>query len=218
MKCSGCGADNGEAAVVCEFCGTALATTADNSQQVAFVRVKASAAYAARNSPQRLARLPRHTALHKVALYGFFIVFIGGGLFVFVMALVMAGFFGVVGGSDFGGPGAALSLVPLCLGGVPLLLVVLGVWAFWHSAQKIQTHERAPVESLAAVVVDKRTHVSGGGDNSRASTAYYVTCQTEDGQRCEYPVWDGGVYGKLAAGDAGVLFVRAGCALDFDRA
>lgn len=51
MKCSGCGAENMAAAVVCEFCGSALATTADNAQQAAFVRVKASAAYAAQNPP-----------------------------------------------------------------------------------------------------------------------------------------------------------------------
>jgi len=218
MKCAGCGAENMAAAVVCEFCGSALETSADNGQQAALARVKASAVYAARNSPQRLAQLPRHSAVHKAAIYGFFVVFIGSALFVFVMALGITGVFGLVAGSGARGPGAAFSLVALCMGVVPLLLVALGVWAFWHTAHKMQTRERAPVDALAAIVLDKRMYISGGGDGSRASTEYYVTCATEDGQRCEYQVWDGALYGKLAAGDAGVVFLRAACALDFDRA
>ena len=217
MKCSGCGAENLAAAAVCEFCGSALPTAVDEQPHAAFDRVKASGAYAARNSPQRLARLPNYTAVHKVATYGFFFAFIGVGLFIFLMMLGVAGIFGVVGGSVSRGPGAAFSLVPLCMAVVPLLLVALGVWAFWKTSSKMRTQERAPVESWAVVVVDKRSHVSGGGHNSGASTAYYVTCETDDGQRREYQIWDGGVYGKIAAGDAGVLFVRAGCALDFDR-
>ena len=217
MKCSGCGAENVAAAVVCEFCQSALAITADNAQEAALERVKASAVYAARNSAERQARLPDYTAGQKVLVSVFFAMFIGVALFIFVVALVMAGFFGVVGRSEAGGPGAALSLVSLCISVVPLLFVALGVWALVHTTRKMRTQERAPVEAVAAVVVDKRTHVSGGGHNSSASTAYYVTCQTEDGQRREYRVWGGEVFGKLAAGDAGVLFIHAGCALDFDR-
>lgn len=217
MKCSGCGAENLAGAAICEFCGSALPTVADDRPLASFTRVKASKAYAARSSPQRLARLPSYTAVHKVATYGFFFMFIGVGLFIFVMTLVMAGMFGVVGRAMGRGPGTAFSLVPLCMAVVPALLVACGVWAFWKTSGKMRTHERAPVQSLAVIVVDKRTHVSGGGDDSRASTAYYVTSETEDGQRREYQVWDGEVYGKMAAGEAGVLFLRAGCALDFDR-
>jgi len=44
-----------------------------------------------------------------------------------------------------------------------------------------------------------------------------VTCETEDGSRDEYQVWDGKMYGKVSAGDAGSLFLRSNYGLDFDR-
>lgn len=39
----------------------------------------------------------------------------------------------------------------------------------------------------------------------------------EFGDRQEYRFWDGSLYGRIAADDGGILFVRAGYGLDFDR-
>jgi len=77
--------------------------------------------------------------------------------------------------------------------------------------------ENSPVEAWPAVIIDKRTHVSGGSGNSSSHTSYFITCEAEDGERKEYQVWDGNLYGRITADDAGILFVRSGYGLDFDR-
>jgi len=134
-----------------------------------------------------------------------------------VVMLGMAGVFGIAGFRAGGGLGSAVSLAPLLMAVFPLGFVVLGVFLMRHFKTKVHALENDPVESLAVVVVDKRTEVSGGGSNSSASTSYFITCEAEDGERREYQVWDGKLYGRLTAEDAGVLYIRAGYGLDFDR-
>ncbi|MCA9122724.1 MAG: hypothetical protein H6822_20620 [Planctomycetaceae bacterium] len=59
------------------------------------------------------------------------------------------------------------------------------------------------------IIVAKRALASGGGSDSSATTDYFATCDTDDGSRDEYQVWDGKTYGKIAVDDAGVPFVRS---------
>ncbi len=217
MKCRSCGADNSPTEVKCNHCGSHLPNNTKSEKAAIFAQIKASNQYKDRNSLERLARLPKVSGLQKAFLHIFFVVFIGGSGF---MALIMLGMAGVIGFGGFqagGGSFAAFSLAPLLMAVVPIGFVVFGVFLFRHLKKKMESMEDDPVNALPAVVIDKRTHVSGGGNNSSSHTSYFITCEVEDGNRKEYQVWDGAMYGRLTADDAGILFVRAGYGLDFDR-
>jgi hypothetical protein len=95
--------------------------------------------------------------------------------------------------------------------------VVLGIFLWRKTRKKMDSIESDPVQAIPVIVVDKRTQVSGGSGDSSASTYYFVTCESEDGDRQEYQLWDGSLYGRIAADDGGILFVLAGYGLDFDR-
>lgn len=178
----------------------------------AFERVKASAAYAARNSPERLAQLPNMNTGGQAGSLFFLALFIG-------MALVL--FFGVwfmfLGIPVAGGRDGWLLAFSLAFSAACLLVAAFGIRLLVRALRRIRQVAASPVLSMAALIVDKRSETSGGGEHSSNWTHYFVTCQTEDGLRHEYSVRDGKVYGLVTAGDAGVLFVRADWMLDFDR-
>ncbi|PQO39402.1 hypothetical protein C5Y96_02110 [Blastopirellula marina] len=109
------------------------------------------------------------------------------------------------------------SIIPFCMGIVPLGMFVMGVFMAIRMFQNFQTMRDGKVDAIAAIVTGKRTQVSGGGENSSASTSYFVTFEFEDGQRREFPVLDGSLYGRVSEDDAGVLFSRDKFAVDFDR-
>ncbi len=217
MKCSSCGADNAPDAVTCNYCGSHLPLTSSGERSAIFARIKSSAAYAACNSPQRHARLPKVGGLQKAFLFVFFAIFIGGAGMMTIFMLGMAGVFGVFGAHGGGGMGAAFSLIPILMAIVPLGFVAVGIFMFVMMRKKMNAVENDPVQPLPVIVVDKRTHVSGGSGNHSASTHYFVTCELENGSREEYQVWDGSLYGRMSADDGGILFLRAGYGLDFDR-
>lgn len=217
MKCRSCGADNPSSAVACGHCNSHLPLSGESEKQAVFARIKSSGEYADRESPQRHARLPKPSTLHKAMLTVFFIVFIGGSAVMCVFAVGMAGVFGIFGSQVGDGFGAAIGLVPLLMALMPLGFVVGGFFLMRQMRKKMHAVEHDPVQAIPVVVVDKRTHVSGGSGDSSTSTQYFITCENEDGERNEYLVWDGKLYGRVQADDAGILFVRAGYGLDFDR-
>ncbi len=217
MKCKSCGADNSVDVVTCAYCGSHLPMSENTEKTAVFARIKSSAEYTDGNSRERHARLPKYGNIQKVFLGVFFVMFIGGGAFMFIVLLGMAGIFGLAGSQARGGFGAAFSLVPLLMAIVPLGFVVLGIFLSLGIRKKMKSIENDPVQTIPVIIVDKRTHVSGGSGKSSASTNYFVTCETEDGSRKEYQVWGGKTYGRISADDAGILFVRAGYGLDFDR-
>jgi hypothetical protein len=186
-------------------------------RRAAFARIKESKQYAQSNSPERHAKLPKFHAAHKAFMVIFPLMFVGVALFIFVMALGMGGVFGFMGFRMGGGPGGAFALAPICMSIVPLGMAAFGVYLFVAMQKKMRSIETSPVVALPVVVVDKRTQVSGGSGDSSAQTHYFVTCETEDGERKEYPVWDGNLYGRMAVQDAGIVYLRADHALDFDR-
>lgn len=217
MKCASCGGENPLTASLCSYCGCSLERpAAGGDRRSTFARLKASNEYARSHSPERHAQLPKYQGFHKLLLGGFFTVFIGGSLVGFVMVLVMSVGFGFVG-AEFGRGGSLLALLPLLIALIPLAFAVLGFYGFGAIRKKMRTIETAPVEALPVIVADKRTLVSGGSGDSSASTSYFATCENEDGSRQEYQLWDGALYSKMVAGDAGILYVRAGYGLDFDR-
>ena len=217
MGCPNCGADVTAGAAFCQYCGSALPRSEGSEDRLAVIeRVKRSPEYQQRNSAERIDRLPKYQAFHKAFMVVFFTMFIGVAVFISLMMLGMSGVFGFLGFRGFGGHGALFSVIPLMMAVVPIAFIAIGVLGFNSMRKKMASIETSPVEAVPAVVVDKRTQVSGGGDSS-ARTSYFVTCETENGDRSEYQLWDGKLYGSMSAGDAGVLFLRAGYALGFDR-
>ncbi len=214
MRCPGCSGDNAPGATVCQYCGAHLPQAAKGDRRAVFARIKDSPQYAQRNLPERHARLPKLHAAHKAFAFGFPILFVGVTLFIFVMMLGASGVFGFAGFDAGGGFGAMFAIVPLVMSLVPLGMAVFGVFLFVTLQKKVRALETAPVEAAPVIVIDKRTHVSG---SKNTHTRYFATCETEDGARHEYPVWDGNLYGRMATQDAGVVYLRADHALDFDR-
>lgn len=215
VRCPGCGADNAADANRCQYCGSHFPSAKSTDRRAVFERIKRSPQYSQSHSAQRHARLPRPHAIQQVFLFGFFAIFVSGALFMFVMAVGMSGALGFVG-FRVGGGGGAFALIPLVMSVVPLGMAAVGVWMFLAARKKMVDFEQAPIEATPAIIIDKRTEVTGGGDRS-SQTRYYVTCEGEDGARREYLVWDGALYGRMTVQDAGVLYRRAEFALDFDR-
>lgn len=82
--------------------------------------------------------------------------------------------------------------------------------------RKGMTFAAAPITNELRVVVDERIAVSGGGQNSSASTTYYATLQDRAGNRVEYQTFDW-LAGRIAAGDIGVAYLKGGRLVDFSR-
>ncbi|MCZ7667005.1 MAG: DUF2500 family protein [Chloroflexi bacterium] len=134
--------------------------------------------------------------------------FIVVSAFIAVMALVMSGVFGFAG-VRMGGPlGGGIALVPAFMALMPAGFVVLGVVMFRNIARCSPTFA-TPTESHPALIVGKRTQVSGGGRNSSASTSYFFTAQFEDGRREELALMTPDLYSRVSEGDAGCP-LRAG--------
>lgn len=86
----------------------------------------------------------------------------------------------------------------LMIGSIVLVVMLIGKGAMrWH------TNNQQPIQTLPAVVVTKRTRVSGGGSSS-AHTSYYATFELQTGERREFLV-PGDAYGQLAERDQGQL-------------
>jgi hypothetical protein len=217
MKCLSCGADISADATSCTYCNSSVPSSETHLRSTTFSRLKNSDAFAASGSPARIARLPKFGAFHKGFMIVFFTMFIGGSAFICLVALSMAGVVGVFGGAVASGGGAVFSIIPLLIAIVPFGFVVLGILMFRAAKGKMDKFESDPVRAVPVIVIDKRTDVCGGSGDSSATTHYFVTCETEDGSRDEYQVWDGKMYGKVSAGDAGILFLRSNYGLDFDR-
>jgi hypothetical protein len=79
----------------------------------------------------------------------------------------------------------------------------------------VSGYQTAPLERRVVGVLDERTELQGGG-NAMARTSYYITFLDEEGRREELPVV-GKTAGEVTNGDVGVVFVRGGFALDFQR-
>ena len=144
-------------------------------------------------------------------------VFIAVSGFIAFMALGMAGIFGAVGFSAAGPLGGGIAVVPAFMALVPVGFVVLGLVGILKHSKAMSDFQSGSTMAYAAMIAAKRAQVSGGGKHSSASTSYFITAEFEDGRRVEYAVMTPGLYGKVAQGDAGILFIRGKYALDFDR-
>lgn len=96
------------------------------------------------------------------------------------------------------------------------LFTLLGIGFIIYGIYRFLKISTTKLRQDPALIVDKRTSVSGGGQSSSASTTYYVTLQFDDGKRHEYEA-TGKLYGKITKDDAGVAYIRDRFLLDFRR-
>lgn len=85
-----------------------------------------------------------------------------------------------------------------------ILIIGIILFVIFSGIKQWRYNNKQPRLNVDAVVVSKRTEVSGGSNDSSASTWYYVTFQVESGDRMELAV-RGSNYGMLAEGDNGEL-------------
>lgn len=97
----------------------------------------------------------------------------------------------------------------------PLIFVLVGVGMTAAGLAGLMKLTGSPLERLPAVVVGKRQNYSSNREGS-GTTSYYLTIETEDGQRKEHSV-RGSLYGQVERGDAGVAYIKGGYLLDFRR-
>lgn len=211
MKCPSCGASLPEDSLTCEYCGSRTSTPTQQHDRDIFRRVKQSPLYADRLSTDRIAKLPKPGVGQMVFMVFFFIAFCGISLFIAVMAI------GIGGVASLSEQAFPFSIIPICMGVVPLGMFAFGVFMAIKMFQRFQMMRDGKVDAVPVVIVGKRTQVSGGSGDSSASTAYFATFEFEDGERKEFSVYDGGLYGRISEDDAGILFSREQFAVDFDR-
>lgn len=201
MQCQSCGATVPPDAFRCEYCGSHIASATGRLGPDVFAWIRRSRQYQYRDSPERIARLPKVGVLQQLPIAIFFFIFCGVAL---SMTVGMCGM-------------GRLARPPMMMGIVPLGMFVIAVFMAISLFHKMNVMNNGPLRTLPAVVVGKRTDVTGGGKNGSAQTTYHATFETEDGRRQEYQLWDGQMYGRLSDDDAGVLFLRDRYAVDFDR-
>ncbi|MEC0169554.1 DUF2500 domain-containing protein [Paenibacillus graminis] len=95
---------------------------------------------------------------------------------------------------------------------IPIFLaVVIGIIAVSAGRGLLQwnRNNKSPIMTIPARIVSKRTEVrqqqlQDDSNNSRTSTTYYLTYESDRGVRMEFKV-DGNEYGMSAEGDRGIL-------------
>lgn len=97
-----------------------------------------------------------------------------------------------------------------------LVMVAGGVFALAKSIRRAAQLRSGELKRVPSALVDERTEISGGKNNSRVRTSYYACLQSEGGKRQEYEV-DGEFSGKIAPGDMGVAYFKGNHLIDFER-
>ncbi|MNO24808.1 hypothetical protein D3C76_146370 [compost metagenome] len=95
---------------------------------------------------------------------------------------------------------------------IPIFLaVVIGIVAVSAGRGLLQwsRNNSSPIMTIPARIVSKRSEVrqqqlQDDSNNSRTSTTYYLTYESDSGARMEFKV-DGNEYGMSAEGDRGIL-------------
>lgn len=100
------------------------------------------------------------------------------------------------------------------------LVVGIFVYVLVSHISRERKNDRAPLVTVSATVVAKRTHYSESSHRRSihhgGHTFYYVTFQLESGDRTEFNIY-GEEYGLLVEGDCGKLTFRGTRYLSFER-
>lgn len=105
-----------------------------------------------------------------------------------------------------------------------LVFFIVFIFALIRIVTQSIKNAKSPIITVEAKVIGKRTNVSHHSSNSgidntastSTSTTYYITFETEHGERLELPL-SGRVYGLLAEGDRGKLTYQGTWFKDFNR-
>ncbi|WP_059170542.1 DUF2500 domain-containing protein [Bacillus sp. FJAT-27445] len=106
--------------------------------------------------------------------------------------------------AGFGGESFMFEMVPIFISAIFVIVIGFILVSVVKGVGQWSNNNKQPRLTVKAVVVAKRTKVSGGSGESSASTWYYVTFEVESGDRMEMHV-GGAEYGQLAEGDVGDL-------------
>ncbi|MET3729552.1 hypothetical protein ABID52_003133 [Fictibacillus halophilus] len=123
---------------------------------------------------------------------------------------------------DFGEPGFGGSgdlmfdIMPIFIGAVFVIVISIFVIVIVKGISQWNSNNKQSVLSVAAEVVTKRSEVSGGSNETSASTWYYATFQVESGDRMEFHV-KAQEYGMLVEEDKGTLTFQGTRYLGFER-
>ncbi len=98
---------------------------------------------------------------------------------------------------------ATLLLFFILMAVVVVAAIAVIVVVALRATQQRRAEQLAPAMVAEAMVIDKRSEITGGGETS-ASQRYYVTFQFPDGNRAELSV-TGAESGMLTMGDRGTL-------------
>jgi hypothetical protein len=105
-----------------------------------------------------------------------------------------------------------------------ILIFGMFIFAMIRGVTNTVKNAKSPLITVGAKVIGKRMDVSthfnntddNGISNSSSSTTYYITFETEHGERLELPL-SGRMYGVLIEGDAGKLTYQGTWFKDFQR-
>lgn len=201
LRCASCSGTLSHEMTECPYCGAVRAdapiaspppsspTPPTVEERLAAIREQADFATWMRHSPS----MTGHVAGTGVAVV-FLVVFIGVAIFMTTM----------------------FQMAPAPMSYFPLLFVAFGIFGLFSVLKKSASFAKSPLERTPAHVLDERVSVSGGGKNSSASTAYYVTLTREDGNRQEFQT-TGKIAGVITRDDVGVAYVKGEHLLDFRR-
>jgi len=99
---------------------------------------------------------------------------------------------------------------------VIVLTVVLFTVVFANGIGQWCRNNKAPVQTMPAMVVAKRGHTGGGVGDTAAYTSYFATFEVYGGDRIELPV-PAPMFGQLAERDTGQLTHQGTRFLNFAR-
>lgn len=116
----------------------------------------------------------------------------------------------------FDGFGFGFTFAPIFIS--IIFIIVFGSFAFVIVKGILQwsQNNNAPVLTVPAKIVTKRTDTRGGSGNSSAHTSYYVTFEVQSGDRIELKL-DGRNYGLLVEQDFGILTFQGTRFKTFER-
>ena len=97
-----------------------------------------------------------------------------------------------------------MGVVPVIVGIIFVIVIGSIIRKAVHEGHKYAQNSAAPVQTFAARVVTKRTHVTSTSSDTPTSTSYHVTFERTDGHRLEFGVAQED-YGQLVEGDEGQL-------------
>jgi len=198
--CSHCSAQiTAEGTKYCPFCGTILPKEPLPPAPSETLRGRFEELEGHPEFAEHMRHEPSLTAHHAAN---------AGGLAIGAVVLIVA----VIVFSSFSGSSMGSPLFVI----VPFAILAIAAFKVLSGMGNAADFSSAPLQRRGAVVIDERTKVSGGGNNSNARTEYFVTIEDKDGSRGEYKVRER-LAGQVSPGDIGVAFTKSSSLVAFKR-